>query len=157
MHYLMFWGICALTTASPGPAVLLAIRNGAQYGFKRALIAILGNITAISILAAISVAGLGVIITTSTTLFNAVKIVGGLYLIYLGYKAFTSQRQLNLTTASDLIPKKSNQALYREAFLVGFTNPKAIAFVTALFPQFIDPHQPLLTQFLFLRLIRLVF
>lgn len=148
MHYWVFLSLCIATAASPGPAVMLAVKNGAQYGIKRTLVAILGNITAVSCLALISIMGVGAILAASVTLFTIVKIIGGCYLIYLGYKAFTSQRKLNINIDNKNSKPISLFSLYREAFLVSMTNPKAIAFFMGLFPQFINPHEALVPQFI---------
>lgn len=148
--YLLFLSICIATAASPGPAVFLAIKNGLTHGFKRTLFAILGNLTALFIMMSISAAGLGVVILASASLFNLLKILGGLYLMYLGIKLLRSQPikiDLDNPQAQPSVPLLS---LYREAFLVSITNPKAIAFCTALFPQFIDPHKAIASQFLVL-------
>lgn len=148
--YLLFLSICVATVASPGPAVFLAIKNGLTHGFKRTVFAVLGNLTALFIMMSVSAAGLGAIILASASLFNALKIAGGLYLLYLGIKLLRSKPmkiELGKSKASQTVPLLN---LYREAFLVSITNPKAIAFCTALFPQFIDPSQPMVSQFLVL-------
>lgn len=147
MHYLLFLSICVATAASPGPAVFLAIKNGLTHGFKRTVFAVLGNLSALFIMMSISVAGLGAIILASATLFNTLKIAGGLYLIYLGIKLLRAKPmklELAKVETSEPVPLAN---LYREAFLVSITNPKAIAFCTALFPQFIDPSQSIVPQF----------
>ncbi|TXH68627.1 MAG: LysE family translocator [Thiothrix sp.] len=151
MHYFLFLSICVATAASPGPAVFLAIKNGLTHGFKRTLFAILGNLTALFIMMAISAAGLGALILASASLFNLLKIVGGLYLIYLGIKLLRS-KPLKIAVDTTVIPSAPVPllSLYREAFLVSSTNPKAIAFCTALFPQFIRPTEPMASQFLIL-------
>lgn len=148
--YLLFLSICVATVASPGPAVFLAIKNGLTHGFKRTVFAVLGNLTALFIMMSVSAAGLGAIILASASLFNALKIAGGLYLLYLGIKLLRSKPmkiELDKSKVSETVPLLH---LYREAFLVSITNPKAIAFCTALFPQFINPSQPIVSQFLVL-------
>lgn len=150
MHYFLFLSICVATVASPGPAVFLAIKNGLTHGFKRTVFAVLGNLTALFIMMSVSAAGLGAIILASASLFNLLKIAGGLYLIYLGVKLLRSKPlkiELDQSKANAMVPLLH---LYREAFLVSITNPKAIAFCTALFPQFINPNQPIVSQFLVL-------
>lgn len=145
--YFLFLSICIATAASPGPAVFLAIKNGLTHGFKRAVFAIMGNLTALFLMMGISAAGLGALILASTSLFNLLKIAGGLYLLYLGIKLLRSKPikiALNQSQSNETVPLLS---LYREAFLVSSTNPKAIAFCTALFPQFIDPSQAMISQF----------
>lgn len=151
--YFIFLGIAIIATASPGPAVFLAINNGAKYGHLQAITGIFGNVAAMLTLATVSAAGLGAIILASSTLYTVIKIAGGLYLIYLGIKAWCSNPAKNSVStgnAKSLTPKKSN--LFRESYFVGISNPKAIAFYTALFPQFINLNNPVLPQFALLAL-----
>lgn len=147
-NYLGFLLIALIATATPGPAVLLAITNALRHGMKRTSVAILGNVTGILLLASLSSLGLSAIIYTSDLAFNLVKWGGGLYLIYLGIKMWRNQTvQLNLADGATDVDEISLWRLYGQALLVAVSNPKAIAFCTALFPQFIDPAQPMLGQF----------
>lgn len=147
MDYLVFVAICIAATASPGPAVFLAIKNGAQQGLKPALVGILGNISAIFTLAVASTAGLGAIIMASATLFSMVKILGGLYLIYLGIKAWRAKPTDMGHDLPTFSQSETKWKLYKQAYLVGISNPKTIAFYTALFPQFIDTQAAIVPQF----------
>ncbi|MFM2487018.1 LysE family translocator [Celerinatantimonas yamalensis] len=148
MDYLIFLGICIVATASPGPAVFLSIKNGAKYGCGSALVGVVGNVVAMLTLASVSAAGLGAIILAFPSLHTAIKIIGGLYLIYLGIKAWCSKSVSHAKSPEGLsifTPKKSK--LFSESYFVGISNPKAIAFYTALFPQFINSDEPILFQF----------
>ena len=148
MDYLIFLGICIVATASPGSAVFLSIKNGATYGFASALIGVVGNVVAMLTLASVSAAGLGTIILASPALYTAIKIIGGLYLIYLGIKAWCSKPASHAKNTESLITSKpSKTKLLSESYFVGISNPKAIAFYTALFPQFINLDKPVFLQF----------
>ncbi|WP_409525213.1 LysE family translocator [Nitrincola sp. MINF-07-Sa-05] len=153
MDYIIFLGICLATTFSPGPAVVLAIKNSTSYGVPKALVAIMGNLSAMMTLATLSAIGLGAVILASETLFMTIKIIGGLYLIYLGVKAWNSRAQMGSgDKAAPHALTKSNAKLWLEAYTVGVSNPKAVAFYTALFPQFINLDQAVLPQFILLAL-----
>lgn len=140
--------ILAITiTAIPGPAVVLTIKNSLRYGYKSTLLNIFGNFIAMVILASISAIGLGAIILASKTLFFILKILGCFYLIYLGIKIWTSSSweiEINHSLKKN---KKESMLIFKEGFFVGISNPKAIAFFTALFPQFIDPSREYFLQF----------
>ena len=147
--YLVFITLAVTITALPGPAVILTVRNSIKYGYKVAILNIFGNFAAMVILASLSAVGLGAVILASSTLFSVIKIVGCLYLIYLGVKAWKAPY---IQEASGVL-SRSKQAkpllsVFKEGFTVGIANPKAIAFFTALFPQFIDPIRAYLPQFL---------
>ena len=147
MEYLVFLGICIAITFSPGPATFTAIKNGASYGLKYSIIGICGNEVALMLMAAISVAGLGAVIMASTILFTILKTLGGLYLAYLGVKMIMSNPSTLTEEKNELKTKINGVSLFVESFLVGISNPKAMAFLIAFFPQFIDPTQPVLWQF----------
>ena len=147
MEYLVFLGICIAITFSPGPATFTAIKNGASYGLKYSIIGICGNEVALMLMAAISVAGLGAVIMASTILFTILKTLGGLYLAYLGVKMIMSNPSTLTEEKTQLKTKINGVSLFAESFLVGISNPKAMAFLIAFFPQFIDPTQPVLWQF----------
>lgn len=148
MDYLIFLGICIVATASPGPAVFLSIKNGATYGLSNALIGVAGNVVAMLTLASASAAGLGAIILAYPSLYTAIKIIGGLYLIYLGIKVWCSKPTSPEKSTEVLITlKPSRTKLFSASYFVGISNPKAIAFYTALFPQFINLDEPVFLQF----------
>src|SRR5471032_1207639 len=125
---LAFTAIAALSIMSPGPAVLLSLRNGASYGTRSVLWSALGNVCGIFCLSAAAILGLGVVLKSSALLFGAVKIVGAMYLFYIGLRHLFG-RSSALGSASfdakaDIEPGR--QKLYGEAFLTAATNPKAL-------------------------------
>lgn len=149
-NYLIYITLAITVTAIPGPAVVLTIKNSLRYGSKTAIANILGNFTAMLALATLSAMGLGAIILASATLFSAIKILGCIYLIYLGIKVW---RTPHLKGERDHRRDSSDRpfiSVFQEGFTVGIANPKAIAFFTALFPQFIDPSRAFISQFLVL-------
>ncbi|WP_299686095.1 LysE family translocator [uncultured Vibrio sp.] len=141
-----------ILTASPGPSSLLCMTKGVQSGFKLSIFTALGSLTAITGILTLSFTGLGVIIASSEVVFSVIKWTGAAYLIYLGWKSLRSNQQdyaqlPNQNTAGKPA-KESAAAHYLSGFIVGASNPKAILFFTALFPQFIDPSIALLPQFM---------
>ncbi|CAM3606607.1 Homoserine/homoserine lactone efflux protein [Vibrio aerogenes CECT 7868] len=139
---------------SPGPAVFLAVYNGAVSGTKTVMASALGNITGLLFLSTLSVSGLSAILLSSALLFTAVKVTGAVYLIYLGVKQLLTGRKRSLIApAGEKRQHRSLFSFYREGFLVAATNPKPILFFVALFPQFIDNHHQLFTQFMVMTLI----
>ena len=146
--------VATLAILSPGPAVLLSLRNGATHGARAVMWSALGNISGVCCLSIAAILGLGVVLKSSVMLFGLLKIAGAAYLFYVGV------RQLRATSAvkpaiadGDRLPRMRRRDLYREGFLVAATNPKAVLFFTALFPQFIDTHQQILPQFVLLTLV----
>lgn len=145
--YLVYVILAITVTALPGPAVVLTIKNSLSYGLKASVGNIFGNFVAMVLLASLSAVGLGALILSSSTLFVAVKVLGCIYLVYLGIKVWKSPHM----EVEQNLPKQLNKPdlslLFKEGFAVGMSNPKAIVFFTALFPQFIDPARAFAPQF----------
>lgn len=136
-------------TASPGPSVLLCMTKAVTEGFRASIFTALGSLTAIVSIMTLSFTGLGVVIASSELAFNIIKWSGAIYLIYLGYKALTSKQETyHLSDTKEKYLKTSKISLFTSGFIVGASNPKAMVFFTALFPQFINTAEPLLTQYL---------
>ncbi|GHB02130.1 LysE family translocator [Modicisalibacter luteus] len=144
--WLLFVAIAAVSILSPGPAFLVAVRNGMAGGMRRVALSSLGNISGLLLLASAAVLGLGVVLTTSEVLFTALKLCGAGYLIYLGVRQW---RQPSLVVTRPTAPThgRARARVFSEGLLVAISNPKAILFFTALFPQFLDPQLPLVPQF----------
>jgi threonine/homoserine/homoserine lactone efflux protein len=122
----------------PGPSVLFVISRGVALGRRAALLSVLGNAAGFYVhVLALSV-GLGRIVERSATVFTALKLVGAAYLAYLGVQAIRHRRAMSLVLDAATTPR-SDRRLLREGFLVGVANPKAILFLAAVLPQFVDP------------------
>ena len=149
---LTFTAVAGLAILSPGPAILLALRNGVAYGSRSVIWSSLGNVTGIFCLSASAMLGLGVLLMSSAVLFAIVKLLGALYLLYVGIRHLIGRASLvnQSESSSENRETPSPQRLFREALLLAITNPKPILFFTALFPQFVTPQMPLLPQFLVL-------
>lgn len=125
----------------PGPTILTVISYSIAHG-KRANILLvaavaLGDSTALLL----SLAGLGAVLATSAWLFTAVKVIGGLYLIYLGIKlllAHTSPIKIDTVQTEGVVTLESRWKLFANTWLVTALNPKGIIFFVAFLPQFID-------------------
>jgi threonine/homoserine/homoserine lactone efflux protein len=132
----------------PGPTVLAVISHSLAHG-RRAVLplvagVILGDVTSMTF----SLLGLGAILAASATLFSALKLIGALYLIYLGVKLWRS----NPATSAAVSPDNpiTSKALLTNLFVVTSLNPKGIAFFIAFLPQFVTPSEKALPQFLIL-------
>lgn len=148
--WLLFIAVAIVAIASPGPAILLSISNSIRFGIPKVLFSSLGNICGLLLLSTAAIFGLGAVLKTSTSLFLIIKLIGVAYLVYLGIRQWRSKtsffEDVNKNTSSRI--KKSRKRFFLEGFLIAITNPKAILFFTALFPQFINTHLDLVPQFL---------
>lgn len=154
MHFetwLVFCSIAFIAAAIPGPAILLVSTHSLQFGTLRSLFTVAGNVTGLFTMSACSILGLSALVLVSSTAFTVIKIMGALYLLYLGIKIWRSGVQINSINSEKQVPT-SGFSLYIQGLMISLTNPKAIVFTSALFPQFINISDPLLPQFLILAL-----
>lgn len=145
-QYLVFLSIAFFYIISPGPAVFLAINYGAVHGIKKTASLALGNSTGLAVLAIFSALGLGAVIIQSFLLLSVIKVLGALVLFYLGCKMLWSamkpkiQAFESLSKPDDDIAKTVTDngyfSFYKKGLFLSLTNPKAIIFFTAIFPQF---------------------
>lgn len=143
--FLLFVAVAVAASFTPGPAVMLSIHNALHYGWRHALRSSLGNISGLLILALLSALGVNAVLQASALAFTAVKVTGALYLIWLGVQQWRRAGRAQATP--DDAAAAPPDGLYRRGVMVALTNPKAIAFMAALFPQFLDPHHPLAPQY----------
>jgi len=150
--WLAFCTIAALNIFSPGPAILLAISNGATKGMLAALCQALGNAVGLFVVSLISIIGVGAILAASATAFTFVKLIGAAYLIYLGIKQILSRNKGLSGRNSNIDKEQSNAGIFWQGFTIAVTNPKAILFFIALFPLFLDQSGNVAAQFFIMTL-----
>jgi homoserine/homoserine lactone efflux protein len=133
-----------LIAVTPGPGAAISMSSGLRHGYRAALRAICGLQAAIVLHLLIVAIGLGAVLAASDTAFAIVKFAGGLYLVWLGIQKWRAP----------VVPKNMDAAashhknLFIQGLLVNLTNPKAIIFICALVPPFIDPTAPQWSQYL---------
>lgn len=149
--WLMYLVLVLVATSTPGPAVLFIMTQSTLHGWRKAVFSALGNIMGLFCMGILTVTGLGAILNTSELIFNIVKYFGAAYLIYLGVRLFF-QKGLDFESAqNNRIPANvPSVRIFFQAFGVAASNPKAIVFLTALFPQFLNINAPLVPQFFIL-------
>jgi homoserine/homoserine lactone efflux protein len=145
--WLGFFAACWVISLSPGAGAIASMSCGLQYGFWRGYWNALGLQIALAAQIAIVAAGVGAVLATSALAFTLIKWFGVAYLIYLGVKQW---RALPTDMSDDpaIRPIGKPLSLVLRGFLVNISNPKALVFMLAILPQFIDPTAPLLAQYL---------
>ena len=141
--WLGFLLAAVLIAITPGPGAVLSMSIGMRYGYRSALLAILGLQAALLLQLLVVALGLGALLAASETAFGLLKLAGAAYLIWLGVQKWLAPVAAVVATSSYL-PKRG---LFVQGLLVNLTNPKAIVFIGALVPQFIDPAQPVAAQY----------
>ena len=125
----------------PGPTILTVISYSLKHGPKATAPLVLAVALGDAIAVTVSLLGLGALLATSAFLFSLVKIIGGLYLIYLGLSFLFSESSTEETTKLSNASNPANQrpdAIFINTFLITALNPKGIVFFVAFLPQFID-------------------
>lgn len=146
-NYVIYVGVAIATILLPGPAVMLTINNAIQRGLLRCFAGILGIALAILLVAIVSATSLGIILAASATAFTVVKIIGAVYLVYLGVKMW---RTKSMSGSRDNYQEAAFLKCFIEGFFVSVSNPKAVIFFMSIFPQFINVSEAYRPQFILL-------
>ena len=133
--WLSFVGTSFVFGLIPGPSVCFTIGHALRYGARRTLPTILGQLAANCCQIIVVLFGMSRIVEQSLILFQGLKIIGAVYLVYLGYRQWTAgQPHLHLDKRMD---SKTVRKAFFDGFVVCGTNPKAILYYAALLPQFV--------------------
>lgn len=143
--YIVFAG----ALISPGPDLLITMRNALGYSARAGIFTALGIATGLIIHMSYCIAGIGLLISQSIFLFNLIKWAGAGYLIYIGIHALRSKGMDTEELKAETITKdmhgktKSDRKAFVNGFVTNILNPKATMFFLALFSQMLDPDLPL--------------
>ena len=145
MSFLMiisFTCMAALLVMSPGPNLVLIVKNTALYGKRAGYCNVAGFVAAFYVHGTLSILGLSVILVQSAQLFFIVKLLGAMYLIWLGLKAWHSVFVTPQKTKMQVKPQSGAKlsipmhTAFIEGFLTNALNPKVSMFYLAAFPHF---------------------
>jgi threonine/homoserine/homoserine lactone efflux protein len=154
--YLLYVAAVALLILTPGPTMLMCMTNALNHGPRKAMTSVAGSVSAVLCVMLLSAMGLGALLAASEAAFTAAKVVGAAYLIYLGIKTFRSDAAVFKDHATPASPSQ-RRSFFLKGFLVGASNPKAVLFFAAFFPQFLNPAAPFAPQFAVLALTFMAF
>jgi len=144
--WLAFFAACWVISLSPGAGAIASMSSGLNYGFARGYWTALGLQIGLLLQIAVVAAGVGALLATSALAFNLVKWFGVLYLLYLGWRQWRAA-PLPVENTLEVRPLGQPLALVFRGFLVNVSNPKAVVFMLAVLPQFLDLSQPLFSQY----------
>ena len=144
--WLAYMLACWVISISPGAGAIASMSSGLNYGFRRGYWNALGLQLALLVQIGIVAAGVGVLFVTTPWAFMVVKWFGVLYLLYLAYLQWKAPTQSIKIQQEQ--PDKSIAKLVLHGFLVNMSNPKAIVFLLAVLPQFLDLSKPQWIQYL---------
>jgi len=141
LHQMLAFSVMAFAIIIiPGPSVLFVVGRALAHGRRTALAGVVGGVLAALVLTAAVAIGVGSLVERSVVVFTALKIVGAVYIVYLGVQAIRHRRSLQETLGADESGGKGGRALL-QGFVVGVTNPKTTVFFAAVLPQFVVREQ----------------
>ena len=126
--------VCLLGAMSPGPSMAVVINNAIFKGRYNGILTAIGHGIGIAVYATFAVLGLGLIIKTNIFIFNGLKILSIIFLIFIGLKSILNKEKLNL----DKKNLKENTISYLEGFSISILNPKIFIWFIAIYSQFMS-------------------
>ena len=145
--WLAYFAACWVISLSPGAGAIASMSCGLQYGFWRGYWNAIGLQIALALQIAVVAAGVGAVLATSSLAFSLIKWFGVAYLLWLALKQWQALPEM-LDDSAAPRPIGRPLTLVLRGFLVNASNPKAIVFILAVLPQFLDPQRDLVMQYL---------
>jgi threonine/homoserine/homoserine lactone efflux protein len=122
----------------PGPSVLFVVGRALAFGRRTALGSVLGNAVGVYVVGALTALGVGTIVQRSELVFTIVRLVGAVYLVWLGISALRHRRKLSSVVDEAAGSSPNNWRAVREGFVVGIANPKVFILFASILPQFVN-------------------
>ena len=132
---------CFVVVIVPGPTVTLIIANTLSFGTRAGILNVVGTQLGLILMIGLLAIGFQVVVQQLEWFLIVIRFLGAIYLIWLGYKIFTSPSLMQKISDK----KYFNNKFVLQGFLVIWSNPKAFLFLGAFIPQFLDINQ--LTEF----------
>ena len=134
--------VCAIGAISPGPSLVVVLRNTISGGRMQGIMTGIGHGLGFGIYAFIAVMGLSSVLLANEQLFSLLQVLGALVLTWLALKLIAHKQ-------SDLSVKyeESGYRGFFEGFMIAFLNPKILVFLVAVFSQFLKTDINIIDRF----------
>ena len=132
--------VCLLGAMSPGPSMAVVIHNAIFKGRNNGVLTSIGHGIGIAVYATCAVLGLGLIIKTNIFIFNGLKILSAIFLIFIGIKSILNKKKLDLEKKDT----KKNTVSFLQGFSIAILNPKIFVWFIAIYSQFMSTDNELL-------------
>jgi threonine/homoserine/homoserine lactone efflux protein len=145
-NFLLFLAASIAITVAPGPDNLQVLARGISQGRVAGIVAALGFASGILFHTTLAALGVAALLKSSPIAFQAVKLAGAAYLIWIGIKAMRSK---GLSSAHER-PSQPLPVIYRQSVIGNMLNPKVTLFFIVFLPQFVNPlggHSVMLQMF----------
>ena len=132
--------VCLLGAMSPGPSMAVVINNAIFKGKYNGILTAIGHGIGITVYATFAVLGLGLIIKTNLFIFNSLKILSIIFLIFMGIKSILKKEKLDVEK-KDI---KQNTVSFLQGFSIAILNPKIFIWFIAVYSQFMSTNNHLI-------------
>jgi threonine/homoserine/homoserine lactone efflux protein len=126
-----------LLNVTPGPDTLYIVGRSSTQGWRGGAVAALGIGAGTLVHICAAALGLSAILAASAAAFTAVKIIGALYLLYVGIGLIRSAGRVLAPTVAPDSRAVSMRVIFRQGFFTNVLNPKVALFFLAFLPQFV--------------------
>jgi threonine/homoserine/homoserine lactone efflux protein len=141
---LLFVAIAALLTITPGADMAMVSRSVLIGGRREAFATTLGILAGCLVWAVVSAAGVAAVLAASKTAYDALRLVGAAYLVWLGVQSLLAARRGDYRDTGEGRPGAGRTSAFRQGLLTNLFNPKIAIFYSTFLPQFIGPGDPAL-------------
>ena len=140
LTFVQVFTVCLLGAMSPGPSMAVVINNAIFKGRYNGILTSIGHGIGIAIYATFAVLGLGLIIKTNIFIFEGLKILSIIFLIFIGVKSILNKEKLNLEKRNI----KENTVSFLQGFSISILNPKIFVWFIAIYSQFMSTNNELI-------------
>ena len=138
--FVQVFSVCLLGAMSPGPSMAVVIHNAIFKGRYNGILTSIGHGIGIAVYATFAVLGLGLIIETNIFIFNSLKILSIIFLIFIGMKSILNKEKLNLEKKD----VKEKTISFLQGFSISILNPKILVWFIAIYSQFMSINNELI-------------
>ena len=124
--------VLVLGAMSPGPSLVVLLRNTMEGGKARGVSCGIGHGIGFGIYAFVAIAGIAQLKASASNAATLLEITGGIFLLFLAVMMFKGSEE-------ESVHKRSTRRGFAEGFLIAFLNPKILVFLIAIFSQFVQP------------------
>ena len=132
--FVQVFTVCLLGAMSPGPSMAVVINNAIFKGRYNGILTSIGHGIGIAVYATFAVLGLGLIIKTNIFIFEGLKILSIIFLIFIGVKSIFNKEKINLEKKN----LKENTISFIQGFSISILNPKIFVWFIAIYSQFMS-------------------
>jgi threonine/homoserine/homoserine lactone efflux protein len=130
---------CVVLVLTPGPDMAFVLGQTLSGGARRGWAATIGVFTGATVHILAAAAGVAALVAANPLLFTGLRVIGALYLLYLGFHAIRAAFRGAGGLGEAGAPTASLFAAWRQGFLTNLLNPKVGLFFLAFVPLFVDP------------------